>query len=79
MSTSTQTTPEPGVITFLTMARATHQMVLIVSVVYEVEETTYALIILVAIRLYNTRSLRYSRIGRTCSSCNSLHFVVLCR
>ena len=60
MGISTQTTPEPGVIMFPTTARATHQMVLIVFVVHEVEEATYALviIILVAVWLYNTRSLR---------------------
>ena len=58
MGLSTQTTPEPGVITFLTIARTIHQMVLIVSVVHGVEEATYALIIiLVAIWLYDTHSL----------------------
>ena len=48
MSTGIQTTPEPGVITFLTTARA---MVLIVSVVHEVEEATYALVIIILVAI----------------------------
>ena len=51
MSTSTQTMPEPGVITFLPIARAIYQMVLIVSVVHEVEEATYALVIIILVAI----------------------------